>query len=106
VASNLRRGLERASRREQVSLEIVRPPEPDTPEDHLRRAQAAALVERFLTELPDDKRVVFELCEIEGLSGPEVAEALELDLNRVYTCLRVARKHFRSYLDHLESESP
>lgn len=105
VASNIRRGRERASRREQVSLELV-PPAQDTPEDLLRRAQAAALVERFLAELPDDKRVVFELCEIEGLSGPEVAQALELDLNRVYTCLRVARKHFRAYLDQLQSESP
>jgi RNA polymerase sigma-70 factor (ECF subfamily) len=106
VASNVRRGRERASRREQVSLEIVHPPDPDTPEDHLRRAQAAELVERFLVELPDDKRVVFELCDIEGLSGPEVAQALELDLNRVYTCLRVARKHFRTYLERLQSESP
>ncbi|MFV8749152.1 RNA polymerase sigma factor [Nannocystaceae bacterium ST9] len=106
VASNVRRGRERATRREQVSLEVVPPSQPDTPEEQLRRAQAAALVERFLAELPDDKRVVFELCEIEGLSGPEVAQALELDVNRVYTCLRVARKHFRAYLDQLESESP
>jgi len=105
VASNVRRGRERASRREQVSLELVAS-EPDTPEDHLRRAQAVALVQRFLAELPEDKRLVFELAEIEGLSGPEVAQALELDLNRVYTCLRVARKHFRAYLDQLQSESP
>jgi RNA polymerase sigma-70 factor (ECF subfamily) len=106
VASNVRRGRERATRREQVSLELVSPPESDTPEDQLHRARAAELVQRFLAELPEDKRVVFELCEIEGLSGPEVAQTLELDLNRVYMCLRVARKHFRAYLDHLRSESP
>ncbi len=106
VAANVRRGGERASRREQVSLELVRPAEPDTPEDQFGRTQAAELVRRFLAELPADKREVFELCEIEGLSGPEVAHTLKLDLDRVYTCLRVARKHFRAYLDHLQSKSP
>ncbi len=99
VAANFRRGRERASRREQLGLELVRPADPDTPEEHLRRAQAAAVIQRFLAELPEDKRLVFELSDIEGLSGPEIAEALELELNRVYTCLRTARKHFRAYLD-------
>lgn len=105
VAANVRRGRERANRREQVSLEVVPPPEPASPEDQLRRAQAAALIERFLAELPADKRAVFELSDIEGLSGPEVAQALELDISRVYTCLRIARKHFRAYLERLQRES-
>jgi RNA polymerase sigma-70 factor (ECF subfamily) len=105
VAANVRRGRERANRREHLSLEVVVPQAPASPEEQLGRAQAAALVERFLAELPDDKRAVFELCEIEGLSGPEVAQALELELARVYTCLRIARKHFRAYLERLRDES-
>lgn len=105
VASNVRRGRERANRREQVSLEVVAPQTPASPEEQVGRAEAALLVERFLAELPDDKRVVFELCDIEGLSCPEVAQALELELNRVYTCLRIARKHFRAYLERLRGES-
>lgn len=60
--------------------------------------QARALVEGFLAELPEERRLVFFLSEVEGWSAPEVAAALELNLNTVYSRLRRARAAFEPFL--------
>lgn len=99
VAANHRRGRARAAKREQVSLEVVAPPTPADPEQHVHITEAAAVVARFLDQLPPDKRAVFELADIEGLSCPEIAELLELELGNVYAQLRTARRRFRAFLD-------
>jgi RNA polymerase sigma-70 factor (ECF subfamily) len=99
VAANHRRGRARAAKREQVSLEIVPPPVPADPEQHVHTARAAAVVLRFLEQLPPDKRAVFELAELEGCSCREIAELLELDLGNVYAQLRTARRRFRAFID-------
>ncbi|MFO7566415.1 MAG: sigma-70 family RNA polymerase sigma factor [Enhygromyxa sp.] len=99
VAANHRRGRARAARREQVSLEVVPPPTPTDPEQQVHIAEAAAVVRRFLAQLPPDKRVVFELADIEGLSCPEIAELLELELGKVYAQLRTARRRFRAFIE-------
>lgn len=98
VAANHRRGRARAARREQVSFEVVPPPTPIDPEQQVRVAEAAAVVLRFLDQLPADKRAVFELADIEGLSCPEIAGLLELELGTVYAQLRTARRRFRTFL--------
>jgi RNA polymerase sigma-70 factor (ECF subfamily) len=96
VASNHRRGRSRAQRR----LELVpAPSDPRTPEEVTRRREAAALVAEFLAELDADKRLVFELSDIEGLRGREVADALDANVNSVYSRLRAARKLFREFLE-------
>jgi RNA polymerase sigma-70 factor (ECF subfamily) len=95
VASNHRRGESRAQRR----LELVAPPpSPDTPEEQARKQQAAALVRSFLEGLDRDKRLVFELSDIEGMKGREIADALDVNVNSVYSRLRAARKLFREFL--------
>lgn len=97
VTANVRRGQARAQRR----LRVVTGPRPaaaPSPEDELRRADAAALVERFLAELPAEQREVFVLVDVEGLSGPEVARAVGIDLNVAYSRLRLARQKFRRFL--------
>lgn len=58
------------------------------------RAQAAATVMSILDTLDEDKRIVFALVELEGLSVPEVARMLELNLNTAYSRLRLARHAF------------
>jgi RNA polymerase sigma-70 factor, ECF subfamily len=98
VAANHRRGRARAAKREQVSLEVVAPPQPVDPEQQIRVAEAAAVVLRFLEQLPADKRAVFELADIEGLSCPEIATLLELELTAVYAQLRTARRRFRAFI--------
>lgn len=63
-------------------------------EDTLARREAAGWVERFLASLDPDKRAVFVLCEVEGLSAPEAAEVLDVKLNTIYSRLRAARQQF------------
>jgi len=106
VTANYRRGQARAERR----LRVVSGPHgaaAPSPEDVVGRADAVALVERFLAGLDPDQREVFVLADIEGLSGPEVAEALGLNLNVTYSRLRLARRKLQRFLaDSLPSLEP
>lgn len=95
IASNVRRSQARIRRK----LAIVDPPEPEPEPEHvLARAQALAQVEAFLAALDPRQREVFELVDIEGLRGPEVAALLGLELTAVYSRLRLARRHFVAFL--------
>jgi RNA polymerase sigma-70 factor (ECF subfamily) len=58
------------------------------------QAEAVRLVDRLLEALDDDKREVFVLAELEQLSTPEIARALSVPLNTVYSRLRSARQEF------------
>jgi len=102
VAANHRRGLSRAARREQ-RIEAVGSAGPPTPEEGVARREAAALVLRFLEGLDPERRQVFELMEIEGLSGPEVAEVMQIPLMKAHTLLRSARALFRAALAEREA---
>jgi RNA polymerase sigma-70 factor (ECF subfamily) len=73
-----------------------------TPFDQTANAQAARLLEGFLDTLDSERRAVFVLVELEGMTAPEVSEALRVNLNTVYTRLRAARQRFVSYLDERE----
>ncbi|WAS97919.1 RNA polymerase sigma factor [Nannocystis punicea] len=55
------------------------------------RHDAARLLERLLAHLPRGTREVWQLTELLGMSGPEIAAELELPLNTVYSRLRLAR---------------
>lgn len=96
TASNVRRGQARAARKLAV---VEAPSAPESPELVLERARATELVERFLAELDPHQREIFELVDIEGLRGPEVAELLDENLNVVYSRLRLARRRFVAFLD-------
>ena len=64
------------------------------PDENAARAEAARLVDRLLESLDDDKRAVFILAELEGMSVPEIAQALRIPLNTAYSRLRLARQEF------------
>lgn len=70
-----------------------------TPFEDTAKAQAARLLECFLDSLDEQRRAVFVLVELEGMTAPEVSEALRVNLNTVYTRLRSARQRFVSFLD-------
>src|SRR6186713_667175 len=53
--------------------------------------ESVRLLHELLAELPDEQRVVFVLGELEQLTAPEIAKALSLNLNTVYSRQRVAR---------------
>lgn len=60
----------------------------------LVRDEDARLLHAILDELDEDKREAFVLAELEQMSGPEIAEALDVNLNTVYARLRAARAAF------------
>ena len=60
--------------------------------------QQIDLLDRVLEQLLDEQRVVFVMAEIEQFSVPEIATALGVKLNTVYSRLRLARAHFERAL--------
>ena len=76
------------------------PPDVHMPdaEARLQTRQGHALLHALLDTLDADKREVFVLAELEQLSMPEIAEALELNLNTAYARLRAARAGFEQAL--------
>jgi RNA polymerase sigma-70 factor, ECF subfamily len=61
----------------------------------LERREDLELFDRALTAMDLDQRAVFTLFELEGMSGSDIAEALEIPLGTAYSRLRLAREAFR-----------
>ena len=59
-----------------------------------QNAEAIRVLHAVLDAMDDDKRAIFVLAELEQMSSPEIAEALDLKLNTVYSRLRAARATF------------
>jgi RNA polymerase sigma-70 factor (ECF subfamily) len=85
------------SAKQSDALAIVEEQHSD-PEHAVQQSEAVEVVEQFLDALDADKREVFRMCEIEGMSAPEVAELLGVNLNTVYSRLRLARRRFEEAL--------
>lgn len=73
------------------------------PYDEVALRDAAQLVHHFLTNLPPRRREVFILAELEGYTGAEIAEALRIKPNTVWSRLRAARESFERYLGTLRA---
>jgi len=100
VASVIRRTS--ARRRTEPLAEDV----PDERAERLTEAtQAARVVQRLLEELDDDRRAVFVLAELEQMTAPEISQALALNLNTVYSRLRLARRDFEAALSRYRIRS-
>jgi len=91
VVLHQRRGDVRRERRAELA---VVPRDTVDPERDVAAAQTIAQVERFLASLDDEQRTVFVLADIEGTPIPEIASALGVNLNTVYSRLRLARRRF------------
>jgi RNA polymerase sigma-70 factor (ECF subfamily) len=65
-----------------------------SPDESAARAQASRWLAAFLEGLPAEQRDVFVLMELEQLAAPEVAHALEVSVNTIYSRLRLARQRF------------
>lgn len=68
------------------------------PEEAVADRQAAELLASLLQQLDEHQRTVFILAEVEQMSAPEIAEALELKVNTVYSRLRLGRRKFERAL--------
>jgi RNA polymerase sigma-70 factor (ECF subfamily) len=90
VAADHRRAVRR---RGAVPIEaIAEPAAPGAAPD--RQAGAAELVHRILDQLDSDKREVLVLAELEQMTAPEIAAAIDAPINTVYSRLRAARAAF------------
>lgn len=91
VVRNHRRAEWRHRRRSEA---LAREQGPDAARrpDAYARSDAARTLHRLLAELPDEQRAAFILAELEGLSAPEIADALQANVNTIYTRIRVARQ--------------
>lgn len=93
VAHDHRRRSSRKDRGEELPDAIPDMASP-SPLEAVARTQAAELLHDFLDSLDDDKREVFVLAELEQMTVPEIAEAIGVNLNTVYSRLRAARHAF------------
>ena len=85
------------TRRERHRSEVPPPQPGHGPEVAFQLRQAATLMQQFLDQLDVDKRIVFLLSDIEGLSSPEIAEALAIPLGTVFSRLRAARSKLETF---------
>ena len=65
------------------------------PDKDAEKSEAQRRVGKALEELPEEQRIVLIMKEIDGFSVPEIAEALDLPLNTLYSRLRLGRGRFR-----------
>lgn len=86
----------RARRKPLHSLGDAEPPDARavSPEDAASSREGARILYALLDTLPEEKREVFVMTEIEQMTAPEIAEALDLNVNTVYARLRTARQAF------------
>jgi RNA polymerase sigma-70 factor (ECF subfamily) len=87
------KGSNFAYRETMTNSDAVHSPEVDA------RRQIANLLEAAIAKLPETFRVVFVLCEVEGLSFEETAEALQIPREIVKARLVRARRKLQQELD-------
>lgn len=105
VVSDHRR---RASTRRELLVESEEAPASSSrgAEAALGRKRDQALVVAALQELPEDRRAVFVMHELDELPIPEVASTLGIPLNTGYSRLRIARGEFRAAVERLRGATP
>lgn len=69
-------------------------PEAHGPHAHAEAAESLRALYSILDTLDEERREVFVLMELCGMTAPEAAQALGVKLNTVYSRLRAARRDF------------
>ena len=95
VASDRRQAAH--ARRELPHGEPLDAPRDEAPPDAaalLDRQRARALLDAIVQRMPEEQRIVFGLFELEGMSGDEIAELLQVPVGTVRSRLRLARTMF------------
>lgn len=74
----------------------------DAPADEqIEEGQRRALVLAALERLEPERRAVLVMHDMDGHGAPEIAQALEIPVNTVYSRLRLARKDFVAAIGRL-----
>lgn len=96
VALNHRRAARRRGQTEPLTDDVEH--RATGPEGRVEAREALAFVECFLDSLPEKKRMLFVLALLEELPAVEVAAALGVPTNTVYSRVRLLREEFREAL--------
>jgi RNA polymerase sigma-70 factor, ECF subfamily len=75
-----------------------------TPEQLQAAMQTAEQIQTVLDGMDDDKRAVFVLAELERMPGQEIAAALGIPRNTVYSRVRLARAAFEDGFRRVKSK--
>ncbi len=92
VASNYRR----SGRRRRERVRALRTAQPRTMNEGTR--EAIETLDRYLVGLTSVDREIFVLAEIEGMTGPEIADVFGRKVQTIYTRIRKLRLGFRAEL--------
>jgi RNA polymerase sigma-70 factor (ECF subfamily) len=103
VAANYRRSVRR--RRESGAPLFEHADERPRADALLESAARRDLLLRALHTLPDERRAVLVLHDLDGIPMPEVARALEIPLNTAYSRLRLARQDITTAVRRLQERS-
>ena len=76
--------------------------EQQTGDDRVHAREAQALVQQALLSLEEDRRAAFVMCELQGMSPAEAAEAMGAPLATTYSRLRVAREEFTAAVRRIQ----
>jgi RNA polymerase sigma-70 factor (ECF subfamily) len=104
IALRVMNAHRRSARRRMRLLERARSVQPEplpTPFESTLLSESHTALRRVIAELPEVQRLVFRLSDLEGLSAPEIATRLRLNLNTVYSRLRSARREVNQRLTQL-----
>jgi RNA polymerase sigma-70 factor (ECF subfamily) len=99
LALRRRRSLRRFTRMLARFSEIAKAETTSDPESQAIHRQDLATFERTLASLPEKKRAVFVLVELQGLSQEEVSRVLEIPAATVRTRLFSARQILRAAIE-------
>jgi len=64
---------------------------PPNPEERMEVLEKGEVVQRALEQMAEERRLTFVLVDVEGMSVPEAAQCMGVNLNTAYGRLRAAR---------------
>ncbi len=99
VARNAARSRSRRERREQL---VALAGAPAAADPVSRAHEAADLMDRFLARLPAVQREAFVLKVVEGLTAPEIAGAIGVPVQTVYSRVRGAKAELAKFRAEVE----
>lgn len=97
VAADYQKRARLRGRADELGPELPDPDAPD-PLEQAARGEAVQFLDAQLLALDPDKRAVFILAELEGMSCPEIAAAVGANVNTVMSRLKAARAKFEAAL--------
>jgi len=100
IACNIASNYRRRERRKGglLPLDPAFPELGPDPHDKLEQTRAWDFIRHFLEGLDEGKRTVYVLSRLEGLSAQEIAAALEIPANTVYSRIHAVEAAFKAFL--------